>query len=299
MLGNKAIGGLEKRACYCASSVSEADQSNKSAMWCSNFQHSLGARASRTIGADQLNSASKLAHRYLGKEARRLRRRKIFHQVTGHSTPATDPFATETTLAIVYHDRFIKSSGGLIFLLHLWVAFSETIRAISMNSVKFIFLLLILCAAPLQAEEVVRAAQTRLAALGYYKAGVDGSSGSMTSAAIRRFQLAEKLKVTGSLNQQTLDALGVKTPPPAPEYSKISALFEGGPLSGKDSAAQVEAIRHVQRLLAEAGFYAGPHNGLPSATLTSSIREWQTANDLRQTGKLDARTLAGLGVAGN
>ena len=187
----------------------------------------------------------------------------------------------------------------MIFLLHLWVAFREMIRAMSMDSVKFIFLLLILCAAPLQAEEVVRAAQTKLATLGYYKARVDGSSGSMTSAAIRRFQLAEKLKVTGSLNQQTLDALGVKTPPPAPEYSKISALFEGGPLSGKDSAAQVEAIRHVQRLLAESGFYAGPHNGLPSATLTSSIREWQIANGLRQTGKLDARTLEGLGVAGN
>jgi peptidoglycan hydrolase-like protein with peptidoglycan-binding domain len=187
----------------------------------------------------------------------------------------------------------------LIFLLHLWVAFSETIRAMSVNSVKFIFLLLILCAAPLQAEEVVRAAQAKLAALGYYKARVDGSSGSRTSAAIRRFQLAEKLKVTGSLNQQTLDALGVNKPPPAPEYSKISALFEGGPLSGKDSAAQVEASRHVQRLLAESGFYAGPHTGLPSATLTSSIREWQIANGLHQTGKLDARTLEGLGVAGN
>lgn len=166
-------------------------------------------------------------------------------------------------------------------------------------SVKIIFLLLILCATALRAEDVVRAAQTKLAALGYYKARVDGSSGSMTSAAIRRFQLAEKLKVTGSLNQQTLDALGVKTPPPAPEYSKISALFEGGPLSGKDSAAQVEAIRHTQRLLAESGFYAGPHNGLPSSTLTTAIKEWQIANGLRQTGKLDTQTLEGLGVVGN
>ena len=146
---------------------------------------------------------------------------------------------------------------------------------------------------------MVRAVQTKLAALGYYKARIDGSSGSMTSAAIRRFQLAEKLKVTGSLNQQTLDALGVKAPPPAPEYSKISALFEGGPLSGKDSAAQVEAIRHVQRILADSGFYAGPHDGLPSTTLTLSISEWQIANGLRRTGKLDSRTLNGLSVAGN
>ena len=68
---------------------------------------------------------------------------------------------------------------------------------------------------------------------------------------------------------------------------------------GKDSAAQVEAIRHAQRVLAESGFYAGPHNGLPSATLTTSINEWQLAQGMPQTGKLDARTLAGLGIVGN
>lgn len=165
--------------------------------------------------------------------------------------------------------------------------------------VKIIFLLLILCANSLQADQVIRAAQTKLAALGYYKARVDGSPGSMTSAAIRRYQLAEKLKVTGSLNQQTLDALGINAPPPAPDYSKINALFDGGPLSGKDSAAQVEAIRHAQRVLAESGFYSGPHNGLPSITLTAAISEWQLAQALPQTGKLDARTLAGLGLVGN
>jgi hypothetical protein len=112
-------------------------------------------------------------------------------------------------------------------------------------------------------------------------------------------QLAEKLKVTGSLNQQTLDALGINAPPPAPDYSKINALFDGGPLSGRDSTAQVEAVRHAQRVLAESGFYAGPHNGLPSATLTASIKEWQLAQGLPQTGKLDSRTLAGLGIVRN
>jgi len=157
-----------------------------------------------------------------------------------------------------------------------------------------IFLVFGIC--PLRADETVRAAQARLAVLGYYKARVDGSPGSVTSAAIRRFQLAEKLKVTGSLNQQTLDALGVKAPPPVPEYPKIGALFEGGPLAGKDAASQVEAIRSVQRMLADLGIYAGPHNGLPNATLTASIKEWQSLHGLPQSGKLDTRTLAGLGV---
>ena len=194
-------------------------------------------------------------------------------------------------------DSFEPDIRAAIFLLHVLADFGETIALMSHPCVKLVFLLLMLCVHSLQADQVIREAQGKLAALGYYKARVDGSPGSMTSAAIRRFQLAEKLKVTGSLNQQTRDALGIKAPPPAPEYSKINALFDGGPLSGKDSAAQVEAIRHAQRVLAESNFYAGPHNGLPSATLTTAIKEWQIAHGYAETGKLDAATLAGLGFS--
>jgi peptidoglycan hydrolase-like protein with peptidoglycan-binding domain len=202
----------------------------------------------------------------------------------------------ELILLYACHQPDMQSA---IFLLHVLATFGDTIGFMSHPRVKIIFLLLILCANSLQADQVIRSAQTKLAALGYYKARVDGSPGSMTSAAIRRFQLAKKLKVTGSLNQQTLDALGINAPPPAPDYSKINELFDGGPLSGKDSAAQVEAIRDAQRVLAESGLYAGPHNGLPSATLTASINEWQLAQGLPQTGKLDTHTLAGLGIARN
>jgi peptidoglycan hydrolase-like protein with peptidoglycan-binding domain len=164
---------------------------------------------------------------------------------------------------------------------------------------KNIFLFSLVFSTVLQADETIRAAQSKLASLGFYHANVDGSLGSMTSAAIRRFQIAQKLKVTGSLNQQTLEALQVKAPPPLQDYKKISALFEGGALAGDNAATQVAAIRSIQRALAGSGFYAGPHNGLPSLALTNAIREWQLANGLTQTGKLDARTLAGLGVATN
>jgi len=163
-------------------------------------------------------------------------------------------------------------------------------------ALKNLFLFSLIFSTFLQADEAIRAAQSKLALLGYYHANVDGSLGSMTSAAVRRFQIAQKLKVTGSLNQQTLEALQVKAPPPVQDYKKIGALFEGGALAGKDAASQVAAIRSVQRVLAGSGFYAGPHNGLPSSAVTSAIMDWQFANGLTQTGKLDARTLAGLGL---
>ncbi len=52
--------------------------------------------------------------------------------------------------------------------------------------------------------------------LGYYDGVVDGQMGSQTSAAIRRYQLAENLKVTGELNTQTAKASASPPPPPSP-----------------------------------------------------------------------------------
>jgi peptidoglycan hydrolase-like protein with peptidoglycan-binding domain len=61
----------------------------------------------------------------------------------------------------------------------------------------------------LRADETVLATQKKLAQLGFYKGGADGQMGSQTSAAIRRYQIAENLKVTGELNRQTLEQLGI------------------------------------------------------------------------------------------
>jgi peptidoglycan hydrolase-like protein with peptidoglycan-binding domain len=157
-------------------------------------------------------------------------------------------------------------------------------------------LCLLACLPSVSADEVVRAVQKKLADLGYYKGRVDGSAGSMTHAAIRRFQLAENLKVTGELNHQTLAQLGVKAVEPAPDYSAIGRFFPDGALARAGSQRQVAAVRAVQEKLASAGLYAGPHNGLPGEALSAALAEWQSANGLRVTGKLDARTAAALGI---
>jgi peptidoglycan hydrolase-like protein with peptidoglycan-binding domain len=63
----------------------------------------------------------------------------------------------------------------------------------------------------LRAGELIRAAQLKLAAMGYYKGTIDGAAGSMTAAAVRRFQVAQKLRVTGELTPETVKALGLHT----------------------------------------------------------------------------------------
>jgi murein L,D-transpeptidase YcbB/YkuD len=57
--------------------------------------------------------------------------------------------------------------------------------------------------------EQVRQVQRKLNETGYNSGGVDGIWGPRTEAAVRNFQRAKGLQVTGRLNEQTLQALGV------------------------------------------------------------------------------------------
>lgn len=141
-----------------------------------------------------------------------------------------------------------------------------------------------------RADESLRLVQKKLQALGFYKGKLDGSPGSMTNAAIRRFQLAHKLKVTGELNHQTLAKLGVDRATVAPDYTAIGRFFAGGPFAGAEANSQVETLRQVQKFLADAGLYAGPHNGLPSPTLVASLKEWQDAQGIAPSGRIDSAT---------
>jgi peptidoglycan hydrolase-like protein with peptidoglycan-binding domain len=146
----------------------------------------------------------------------------------------------------------------------------------------------------LRADELIRSVQKKLAASGHYKGQIDGLPGSMTNAAIRRFQLAHNLKVTGELNHQTLAKLGLDGGVSAPDYSAIGRFFPSGPLARAEVNEQVEAIRKAQEKLAAAGFYAGPHNGMPGVGLVKALEDWQRAQGLAPTGRIDARTASKL-----
>lgn len=80
--------------------------------------------------------------------------------------------------------------------------FSETMK----RSAALIFLIS-LGVANLHADEQVRVAQEQLKNQGFYYGQADGEPGAETSAAIRRYQIRNGLQVTGTLTQETLDAL--------------------------------------------------------------------------------------------
>lgn len=147
---------------------------------------------------------------------------------------------------------------------------------------------------PASADDTVRQVQAKLAQLGYYGGRVDGQIGSQTSAAIRRFQVAENLKVTGELNRQTLQRLGIEGSVPVPSYVAIADIFKGGPYISVGPEMQIAVIKQAQQNLRLLGYYNGPQDGMPNSALVSALKVWQKSAGFRQTGRFDENSLKGL-----
>lgn len=151
----------------------------------------------------------------------------------------------------------------------------------------------------LHADETILATQKRLSQLGFYKGEADGQMGSQTGAAIRRYQIAENLKVTGELNRQTLEQLGIKGSAPMPAYVAIADIFKGGPYISVGPEMQVAVLRQAQKNLKLLGYYNGPEDGLPNGGLVSALKIWQKSAGFRQTGRFDENSLKGLDLMSN
>ncbi len=146
----------------------------------------------------------------------------------------------------------------------------------------------------LHADETVLATQKKLAQLGFYKGTPDGQMGSQTGAAIRRYQIAENLKVTGELNRQTLERLGIAGQAQVPAYVAIADIFKGGPYISVGPEMQVAVVRQAQKNLKLLGYYSGPEDGMPNGGLVSALKVWQKSAGFRQSGRFDENTLKGL-----
>lgn len=88
-----------------------------------------------------------------------------------------------------------------------------------MKKIALFPLALLLLGAVTLAGDQLRNVQTELKNLGFYYGEVNGQASSETTAAIRRYQIRNGLEVTGTLNQETLAAIGPngrKSAGPAP-----------------------------------------------------------------------------------
>ena len=148
--------------------------------------------------------------------------------------------------------------------------------------------------------------------MGYYSGMVDGVMGCSTNAAIRRFQVANHLRPTGTLTPETAKALGItltpqkKTRPKfrgshslsygADDPKMLADLFVGGPLLAASPEIQVATVRKAQKNLKTLGYYNGPINGRPSPYLKSALLAYQKDSRFKRSGRLDKITLMGLNI---
>jgi peptidoglycan hydrolase-like protein with peptidoglycan-binding domain len=117
----------------------------------------------------------------------------------------------------------------------------------------------------------IEEAQRLLIAAGYDPGTPDGMEGARTAAAMRAFQEAEGLRVTGTLTLETLNAL-----------------------RGEDNSAteimDFWSLQRAQTLLRELGYFAGAADGVLGPATATAIARFQGANGLVTTGTLTVET---------
>jgi peptidoglycan hydrolase-like protein with peptidoglycan-binding domain len=202
-----------------------------------------------------------------------------------------------------------------------------------------LFLLATICLcsiSTMHADQLVASAQQILKDQGFYYGNVDGEKNSETTAAIRRYQIRNGLKINGELNTETQRSLGVGTEQPSTSVKKEtqpssrdeqispdnSALpdtissprtlpgqgYVPGPQAGTGRAldgtpyeaappdVQQQVIANAQIMLARRSYYRSDIDGLYGPGTEFALRAYQARMGLAVTGRLDLETLAAMGM---
>lgn len=151
-------------------------------------------------------------------------------------------------------------------------------------------------------KEQVAQAQKMLKASGAYSGEESGKYDNDLRAAIRDYQSANGLKRSGSLNRATLEKMGIElteSQMEIPVNPSDTASADDKVEKKKRGAvfrATKEQVTEVQQKLKTAKLYNGELDGKFSDDFRTAIKEWQKANNVKETGTLNKETLVAMGV---
>jgi peptidoglycan hydrolase-like protein with peptidoglycan-binding domain len=190
-----------------------------------------------------------------------------------------------------------------------------------------------LCAVNLvHADQTIRSLQQILKDQGFYYGAVTGEKNTETTAAIRRYQIRNGLRVTGELNEETSRSFkpssnsvaagsrlnskpavsqaisarpdvnaGISQGSPPPSFNQPDRPLETNP-SYAVSFYQSAPIRVNRWIIAGAqyqlmsrGYYRGRVDGKYGRQMALALRAFQSGTGLPPTGRLDMETLEALG----
>src|SRR5262249_9237717 len=182
-------------------------------------------------------------------------------------------------------------------------------------------------------DQAIRSLQQTLKDRGFYYGAVTGDKSAETTAAIRRYQIRNGLKVSGEINEETLrsvnsSAVASASQPasrpatvqpnsirpdanarsnqssPPPSFRQEDRPVETNP-SYSTSFYQSAPLRVNRRTIAGAqyqlmsrGYYRGRVNGKYGRQMAYALRAFQSSAGLPPTGRLDIETVKALGPSG-
>src|SRR5215475_6583269 len=146
-------------------------------------------------------------------------------------------------------------------------------------------------------KDDIRNAQQALKDKGTYTGPVDGTMNAETKKALRGFQQKNNLEATGTLNHETMTALGV-TPHPATTGKDTSKTGTPGATTpkkekgaGKPTSGVMKGkVREAQAALKKEGFDPGPVDGIIGPRTMTALRHFQSHNGLEVTGTINTET---------
>jgi peptidoglycan hydrolase-like protein with peptidoglycan-binding domain len=139
-----------------------------------------------------------------------------------------------------------------------------------------------------------------------YSGEATGVYNADTRAAIKQYQKANSLALTGNFNQATLEKMNIalndkqKGGSTATQKSATKALTgdsSSGPKRPGPFQATKEQIMELQKVLKDAKLFTGAADGERSDALEAAVTSYQKANGLKATGGINASTLDKMGIA--
>jgi YVTN family beta-propeller protein len=147
----------------------------------------------------------------------------------------------------------------------------------------------------------VTSLQKKLQAAGYFGGPVTGYYGSLTQAAVMKFQKANGLKPDGIVDAQTLKVLQSSSGAPAPAKKAAPPPVSTDNRSQVTSSSQLlqrgnrsSQVTSLQKKLQAAGYFGGPVTGYYGSLTQEAVMKFQKANGLYPNGIADAVTLKAL-----
>jgi peptidoglycan hydrolase-like protein with peptidoglycan-binding domain len=128
-------------------------------------------------------------------------------------------------------------------------------------------------------QQLIRDVQRQLKGLGFNPGAIDGNYGEQTAAALRAYQQAYRLPVTGRLDEATVRSI-------LPDRYEASRM----PVD----VSNREVLQQAQRQLKALGFDPGTMDGTFGPQTEAALRAYQQAYRLPQTGRPDDVTLRSL-----